>query len=180
MKNHPKRPSAAHEAEPDPGSLHDDWDSLPERWRNWDPVDPDAIPPWDDPVDPDAEPMPEPFRPPLHPPEMTCFPVGGIVAEPEVSGFYYLSGKPVPPTHPDHGPMHLLPRWPNGGFAAYYYCSKAELELWGLHHPPPLRFRHDGFTPEKIAIFIRTLRATASVTDAARAAVRKIADEVQE
>ena len=38
----------------------------------------------------------------------------------EDSGFYYRNGRPIPPTHPDHGPMHLIPRQHDGSFAAYY------------------------------------------------------------
>lgn len=176
MERHDRRRPAAD----DPGRFEDgdrfeddEPEACPEPSRgaqSWDPADPLANPPWYDPPDPGDVPMPERVPPPLHPPEFPGLAVGGIVPAPEVSGFYYLSGAPVPPTHLDHGPMHLLPRKPDGGFAAYYYCSKAELQEWGIDHPPPLRHRHDGFTPEKIAIFIRTLRATGSVTDAARAA----------
>src|SRR5437868_973237 len=126
MENHRKRPPAAHDAEPDdePEACPEPWrgedeEALPAAWRNWDPADPDAIAPWDDPADPDAEPIPEPFIPPLHPPEFPGLAAGGVIPEPAISGFYYLSGAPVPPTHPDHGPMHLLPRKPDGGFAAY-------------------------------------------------------------
>lgn len=172
MENHRKRlvppklraseggPPAAHDAEPFDGA-EDDFLPVPD--------DPEACP---EPGRGDAgdEPIRDVPPPPLHPPECPGFGVGGIDADSGTSGFYYLSGAPVPPTHPDHGPMDLLPRKPDGGFATYYYCAKAELQEWGIDHPPPLRRRHDGFTPEKIAIFIRTLRATGSVTDAARAA----------
>jgi hypothetical protein len=132
--------------------------------------------PWSDacPDQGQGEPDPHPYierpPPPLHPPEYTGPGIGGVEPDPAESGLYYADGRPVPPTHPDHGPMHLLPRKEDGGFAAFYYCSKEELQEWGIDHPPPLRHRHDGFTPGKIAIFIRTLRATGSVTDAARAA----------
>src|SRR5688572_4043146 len=157
MENHRTRPPAAHDAEPfddEPFEADDfedaefedpDFDGdepLAPATQSWDPANPLANPPWYDPPDPDYVPMPEPVPPPLHPPEIT-FPVGGIVPDPAVSGIYFPSGKPVPPTHPDHGPMHLLPRRPDGGFAAYYYCSKAELQEWGIDHPPPLRHRHD-------------------------------------
>jgi hypothetical protein len=169
MENHRRRPPAAHDAEPDDEPFEDEEPVAPVP-RTWDPADPLANPPWCDPPDPDHVPLAEPVLPPLHPPEGPGFGIGGIVPEPAISGFYYLSGAPVPPTHPDHGPMHLLPRKPDGGFATYFYCSKGELREWGIDHPPPLRHRHDGFTPEKIAIFIRTLRATGTVTDAARAA----------
>lgn len=165
MKKDSKRPSPARDAEPE---------ASPEPSRGNDApfsADPLANPPWYDEPDADDEPLREEPPPPLHPPEIFGLGIGaGWEPVPAVSGFYYLSGKPVPPTHPDHGLMQLLPRRPDGGFSAYYYCSKAELEEWGIDHPPPLRHRHDGFTPEKIAIFIRTLRATGSVTDAARAA----------
>lgn len=86
------------------------------------------------------------------------------------SGFFYRDGRPIPPTHPDHGPMALLPRQQDGSFAAYYYCSREELEDAEIDRPPPRRHRHDGFTAERQRIFIETLAATASVADAARAA----------
>ena len=86
------------------------------------------------------------------------------------TGLFYKSGDEIAPTHPDHGPMHLLPRQEDGSFAAYYYCSKEELGDFGIDGPPPRRYRKDGFTPERIEIFIATLHATASVSDAARAA----------
>lgn len=154
METHRKRPPAARKACPEP------------RRRAEPPDEPFAEPD----AEPELEHYVEPVPPPLHPPEFPGFGVGGIAPDPARSGFYYLSGNPVPPTHPDHGPMHRLPRQPDGGFSAYYYCSREELHEWGIEHPPPQRHRHDGFTPEKIAIFIRTLRATGSVTDAARAA----------
>lgn len=91
-------------------------------------------------------------------------------SRPTGTGLFYPSGKEIPPTHPDHGPMHLLPRQEDGSFASYYYCSKEELAEFEIDAPPPRRQRHDGFTPERIQIFIRTLAATASVSDAARAA----------
>ena len=157
MKRHSRRPSAAHDAEPFGQASFG--------------PDPLANPPWYDEPDPGYEPLRDEPPPPLHPPELTEAGIGaGWEPDPAVSGFYYINGKPVPPTHPDHGLMQLLPRRPDGGFSAYYYCSKEELEEWGIDHPPPQRHRHDGFTPEKIALFIRTLRATGSVTDAARAA----------
>lgn len=91
----------------------------------------------------------------------------------EDSGFYYKSGKPIPPTHPDHGPMHLLPRQEDGSFAAYYYCSHAELAAIGdgdgrLPAPPPRRHRRDGFTAERQQLFVEYYRDTGSLTDAAR------------
>jgi AcrR family transcriptional regulator len=88
----------------------------------------------------------------------------------EETGFFFPNGAPVPPTHPDHGPMDQLPRMEDGRFAAYYYCSKAELKAIGLEDvTPPRRIRHDGWTAQKIADFLETLRASASVTDACRA-----------
>lgn len=87
---------------------------------------------------------------------------------PDDSGFYYRSGRPIPPTHPDHGPMHLLPRQEDGSFAAYYYCSKEELDAGPIEAPPPRRRRRDGFSPERQQQFVEHLRDTASFTDAAR------------
>lgn len=88
---------------------------------------------------------------------------------PEETGFFYKDGSPVPPTHPDHGPMDALPRQEDGRFAAYYYCSKEELGDAGIDAPPPRRHRHDGWTTQRMEKFIETLRSTASVTDACRA-----------
>ena len=45
----------------------------------------------------------------------------------EETGFFYPGGGPVPPTHPDHGPMDKLPRQEDGRFSNYYYCSKEEI-----------------------------------------------------
>ncbi|HEX8654249.1 MAG TPA: hypothetical protein VF693_03385 [Allosphingosinicella sp.] len=93
------------------------------------------------------------------------------VPTPEDSGFYYRSGKPIPPTHPDHGPMHLLPRQEDGSFAAYYYCSHEELAIIGdgrLPAPPPRRHRRDGFDAERQQQFVERYRDTGSLTDAAR------------
>jgi hypothetical protein len=36
------------------------------------------------------------------------------------TGFFYRNGDEIPPTHPDHGPMHLIPRQEDGSFDAYY------------------------------------------------------------
>ena len=33
------------------------------------------------------------------------------------TGLFYKDGREIPPTHPDHGPMHLLPRQEDGSFA---------------------------------------------------------------
>jgi len=84
------------------------------------------------------------------------------------TGFFYKNGDEIPPTHPDHGPMHLIPRQEDGSFAAYYYCSKAELARMANPAPPPRRRRRDGFSPERQEEFVRHLRGTGSWTDAAR------------
>lgn len=86
--------------------------------------------------------------------------------KPTGTGFFYKSGREIPPTHPDHGPMHLVPRQEDGSFAAYYYCSKEELE--GLPAPPPRRHRRDGFSFDRQDTFIQNLRNCGSITDAAR------------
>lgn len=80
----------------------------------------------------------------------------------------YHSGAPMPETHPDHGPMEDIPRREDGSISSYYYCSKAELEQWGELKPPPRRFRHDGWTPDRIERFLEALRSTASIKDACR------------
>lgn len=76
---------------------------------------------------------------------------------------------PTPPTHPDHGPMELVPRQEDGRIAAYYYCSKQELADFNIKEPPPRRHRHDGWTVARQKEFLEVLAATASVSDAARA-----------
>lgn len=162
-KRRPAAPDTEPEASPEPSRGDDD----PFAFERDDSFDAEYRPDAPSGADDSGPAYEEAPPPPLHPPEVFLH---HAEPDPAVTGFYYLSGKPVPPTHPDHGPMHLLPRKPDGGFATYYYCSKEELELWGIDHPPPLRHRHDGFTPEKIAVFIRTLRATGSVTDACRSA----------
>jgi hypothetical protein len=87
----------------------------------------------------------------------------------EETGFFYPNGEPVPPTHPDHGPMDQLPRMEDGGFAAYYYCSTTELKAGGIADAtPPRRHRKDGWTLDRIERFLEALRSTASVTDACR------------
>ena len=83
------------------------------------------------------------------------------------SGFFYGNGDEIPPTHPDHGPMHLIPRQQDGSFATYYYCSKAELAAIANPAPPPRRYRRDGFSPERQEEFAGHLRDTGSITDAA-------------
>lgn len=87
----------------------------------------------------------------------------------EETGYFYPSGKPIPPTHPDHGPMDQLPRQEDGSFSVYYYCSHEELAACAADGPPPRRRRRDGWTTERMEEFIEHLRATASVTDACRA-----------
>ncbi|HMG48688.1 MAG TPA: hypothetical protein VK614_14665 [Allosphingosinicella sp.] len=84
------------------------------------------------------------------------------------TGFFYRNGDEIPPTHPDHGPMHLIPRQQDGSFAAYYYCSKDELACMADPAPPPRRHRRDGFSLERQQQFVEKLRDTASITDAAR------------
>jgi len=83
------------------------------------------------------------------------------------TGFFYRNGDEIPPTHPDHGPMHLIPRQQDGSYAAYYYCSKAELACMENPAPPPRRHRRDGFSPERQEEFCGHLRGTGSITDAA-------------
>jgi hypothetical protein len=111
-----------------------------------------------------AEPPPAPAPPP---PARWEEPPPHVPA-PEDSGFYYRNGRPIPPTHPDHGPMHLIPRQHDGSFAAYYYCSKAQLAAARVPAPPPRRHRRDGFTPERQQRFVEAFRNTGSLTDAAR------------
>jgi hypothetical protein len=121
-----------------------------------------------------------PGEPPLAPPAPP--PEGLTAAEAEArrrqgidwpprktgTGFFYRNGDEIPPTHPDHGPMHLLPRQEDGSFAAYYYCSKEELALARIETPPPRRHRRDGLTLERQQQFIERYRETGSITDAAR------------
>ncbi|MEA3064108.1 MAG: hypothetical protein QOJ27_543 [Sphingomonadales bacterium] len=80
----------------------------------------------------------------------------------------YQDGRKIPPTHPDHGPMHLLPRQEDGSFAAYYYCSKAELYDSEIPRPPPRRQRRDGFTAERQEAFLEEIGGGASGREAAR------------
>ncbi|HWT12549.1 MAG TPA: hypothetical protein VN231_07335, partial [Allosphingosinicella sp.] len=84
------------------------------------------------------------------------------------TGFFYRNGDEIPPTHPDHGPMHLIPRQEDGSFAAYYYCSKAELAAAQVSAPPPRRHRRDGFSAERQQQFVEAYRDCGSLTDAAR------------
>jgi len=83
-------------------------------------------------------------------------------------GLLIPDDRPLPPTHPDHGPMELVPRQEDGRIAAYYYCSKQELADFGCDQPPPRRSRHDGWTIARQKEFLELLAATASVSDAAR------------
>jgi hypothetical protein len=71
-------------------------------------------------------------------------------------------------THPDHGPMHLIPRQEDGRISAYYYCSKQELDSMGIDRPPPRRYRRDGFTAERQEQFLELVRGGASGREAAR------------
>ena len=103
---------------------------------------------------PDEPPLPHEI-----PPDDTPKPTG--------TGLFYKSGREIPPTHPDHGPMHLLPRQEDGSFSAYYYCSKQELADFEIPAPPPRRHRRDGFDSARQEAFIRHLRDTGSITDAA-------------
>lgn len=84
------------------------------------------------------------------------------------SGLFYRDGTEIPPTHPDHGPMHLLPRQEDGRISAYYYCSKAELYDMQVPAPPPRRQRRDGFTLERQEQFLEYVRGGASGREAAR------------
>jgi len=84
------------------------------------------------------------------------------------TGLFYKDGREIPSTHPDHGPMHLLPRQEDGSFAAYYYCSKAELYDMQVPAPPPRRQRRDGFSAERQEQFLEAVRGGASGREAAR------------
>ena len=84
------------------------------------------------------------------------------------TGFFYRKGDEIPPTHPDHGPMHLLPRQQDGSFAAYYYCSKAELVDAADHRAAAAPPRRDGFSPERQEQFVEHVRGGASGREAAR------------
>lgn len=88
------------------------------------------------------------------------------------TGLFYKNGDEIPPTHPDHGPMHLLPRQEDGSFSAFYYCSKEELADFAIPGPPPRRHRHDGWSAQRQEQFVEALAASASWTDAARAVDR--------
>ena len=84
------------------------------------------------------------------------------------TGLFYDNGDEIPTTHPDHGPMDLIPRQEDGSYAAYYYCSKEELDDFDIDRPPPRRHRRDGFSAERQQVFVQHYRDTASLTDAAR------------
>lgn len=95
---------------------------------------------------------------------------GGSPACPPLRGSDPALDKPRQraPTHPDHGPMEDIPRQENGSIAAYYYCSREEIDGFDLGGPPPRRTRHDGWTPDRQKQFIENLATTASVSSAAR------------
>ncbi len=95
---------------------------------------------------------------------------GGLptpAADRQGTGLFYKDGREIAPTHPDHGPMHLLPRQEDGSFAAYYYCSKAELYDAQIPAPPPRRHRRDGFSAERQEAFLEAVRGGASGREAA-------------
>lgn len=84
------------------------------------------------------------------------------------TGLFYRNGDEMPPTHPDHGPMHLLPRQEDGSFASYYYCSREELDDFDISAPPPRRHRRDGFSAGRQQELVEHYRNTGSLTEAAR------------
>jgi hypothetical protein len=157
-------------------------------WEEWDGQD-SSIP--EEPYEPEADGLPSPH---LEPGEQSWVeaeqerrrkgeePQHSLPGEPRLpheiytppppkrtgTGLFYRNGDEIPPTHPDHGPMHLIPRQQDGSFAAYYYCSKAELACMANPAPPPRRYRRDGFSPERQQVFVEHLRNTGSMTDAAR------------
>ena len=110
----------------------------------------------------EQNPRPESPPPPPPPPDAADPPPA------TGTGLYYKDGTEIPPTHPDHGPMHLLPRQQDGSFATYYYCSKAELYDMQIPAPLPRRHRRDGFTPERQEQFLEAVRGGASGREAAR------------
>ena len=83
------------------------------------------------------------------------------------TGLFYDNGDEIPPTHPDHGPMHLLPRQEDGSFSSYYYCSHEELAHFDISEAPPRRYRRDGFSAERQQEFVQHYRDTGSLTNAA-------------
>jgi hypothetical protein len=101
-------------------------------------------------------------------PAAQSLPAESAPAKAQGSGLFYKDGREIPPTHPDHGPMHLLPRQEDGTFAAYYYCSKAELYDARIQGPPPRRHRRDGFSAERQEQFLEHVRGGASGREAAR------------
>jgi hypothetical protein len=88
------------------------------------------------------------------------------------TGFFYKDGREMPPTHPDHGPMADIPVDEDGRVPAYYYCSKEEIEDFGLGRPPPRRCRVDGWTPDRQETFVKTLATTGTWGGAAAMAGR--------
>jgi hypothetical protein len=158
------------------------------EWEEWDGQD--ASPP-ETPAEPEADGLPSPHRQPGEPSWVEAeeerrargeAPRHSLPGEPRLAheiytpppprktgtGFFYKNGDEIPPTHPDHGPMHLIPRQEDGSFAAHYYCSSAELACASNPAPPPRRHRRDGFSAERQEIFVEHLRASGSMTDAAR------------
>jgi hypothetical protein len=130
-------------------------------WENWDgqdasvpdpPAEPDpfarfAESGWQEPgaeVDDDETEAPSPAAglsaapPPAEPPARWSEPPPHVPA-PEDSGFYYRNGRPIPPTHPDHGPMHLIPRQEDGSFAAFIVARRRSLACMRnpAHRPAP-------------------------------------------
>jgi hypothetical protein len=94
-------------------------------------------------------------RPPPEPPKPTG------------TGFFYKDGREMPPTHPDHGPMGDIPVEESARVSAYYYCSKEELDAFGIDGPPPRRTRVDGWTESCQRNFVKTLAATGTWSGAA-------------
>lgn len=65
----------------------------------------------------------------------------------------------------DYDPDANLPRDEDGRVPAYYRCTEAEIEAFGLT-APPLRHRHNNWTPETMAQFVEALAATGTVEGA--------------
>ena len=86
-----------------------------------------------------------------------------------LAGLFYRDGVPLPSNDPDHGRVQNAPRQEDGSLASYWHCTPGELRDMGIDAPPPRRSRHDGWTTERIEMFLEELRATASITDACQA-----------
>ena len=86
-----------------------------------------------------------------------------------LAGLFYRDGVPLPSNDPDHGRVQNAPRQEDGSLATYLHCTPGELRDMGIDAPPPRRSRHDGWTTERIEMFLEELRATASITDACQA-----------